>query len=282
MNIVLFGEDIFTAAVLQCLITHKQEISAVICPFYRDNQEYKSLQKAAEKNYIPFLRVDDVNADEIKMQLLNSAPDLIITVHLKRILHHSIYSIAAKAAINVHPSLLPKYRGLSPQHQALLNGDRVTGVTIHFIDEKPDTGDVILQEEIPLGDNTSVYELQIKMLLVYKYLVLEAVKQIETNHFTRVSQDEKQASWYGRLKRSDREIDFKKSKSEIYNLIRAVSKPYGGAFYNGITVWTSFFPDCPTEKKLIDEYPEAGIYFLEDQIIMRLKDGILLSQDFEK
>ena len=282
MNIVLFGEDIFTAAVLKGLVTDNQQISAVICPFYKENQEYKSLQKAAKENHIPFLRVDDVNAGEMRERLLDLAPDLIITVHLKRILHYSIYSIAEKAAINVHPSLLPKYRGLSPQHQALLNGDKVTGVTIHFIDEKPDTGDVILQEEIPLDSDTSIFELQTKMLSIYKYLVSLAVKKMEANRFTRVRQDEKQASWYGRLKRSDREIDFKKSKSEIYNLIRAVSKPYKGAFHNGVTVWTSFFPERLTEERLMDKYPGAGIYFVEDQVIMRLKDGVLLSPDFEK
>lgn len=282
MNIVLLGEDIFTAAVLRCLVTDNQKISAVICPFYMGNREYKSLQKAAEENHIPFLRVNDVNAEELRKQLLDLAPDLIITVHLRRILHQSIYSIAAKAAINVHPSLLPKYRGLSPQHQALLNGDQLTGVTIHFIEEKPDTGDIILQEEIPLNGDTSIYELQIQMLSVYKHLVSQAVKQIEVNDFIRIEQDEKRASWYGRLNRSDREINFKKSRSEIHNLIRAVSKPYKGAFYNGVTVWTSSFTDRPMEKELMDKYPEAGIYFAGDQIIMRLKDGVLLSQDFEK
>jgi len=281
MNIVLFGEDIFSAAALQSMVTDNQKISAVICPFYMKNREYESLQQVADKNHIPFIHIEDVNSDALKNRLMQIAPDLIITVHLRKILHRSIYSIAGRAAINVHPSLLPKYRGLSPHHQALLNGDRVTGVTIHFIDEKPDTGDIFLQEEIPIAENTFIYELQIKLLSVYKHLVLQAIRQIEMNDFIQVRQDEKHASWYDRLKRSDREVDLKKSKAEIYNLIRAVSKPYKGAFYKGVTIWSAFFPDLLTEKNLLDIYAETGIYHVEDQLILRLKNGILLSDDFE-
>lgn len=281
MNIVLFGEDIFTAVVLQSLVSAGHQISAVVCPFYGENREYQSLNKVADNNHISFLRMEDVNSDELGIRLTHIAPDLIISVHLKKILSPSIYSIATRGAINVHPSLLPKYRGLSPQHQVLLKGERKTGVTVHFISEKPDTGDIILQEEIVLQGNTTIYELQIQMLAIYKHLVTQAVRQIEMNQFIRISQDETKASWYGPLKRSDREIDFEKAKSEIYNLIRSVSKPYKGAFYKNVTVWSAFFSDNSTEKNLMTVYPETGIYFFEDKLILRLKDGILLSNDFE-
>ncbi len=281
MNIVLFGEDIFTATVLQSLIADIRTVSAVICPLYDGNIEYKSVEKVAAKNNIPFIHVKNVNAVEISDRLLEIKPDLIISVHLKIILSKAIYSLAKKGAINVHPSLLPKYRGLSPQHQALIHGETETGVTIHFIDEKPDTGDIIMQEKIPLDEATSIYELQLKMLSVYKYLITQAVGQIERNDFNRIKQDAAQASWYGRLKRSDMEIDLKKSKLEIYNLIRAVSKPYKGAYHNNFTIWTSVIPDNPTEKRLMEEYSDAGIYHKENHLIMRLNDGILLSHDFE-
>ncbi len=281
MNLILFGEDIFTATVLQSLLADNHLISAVICPFYKGNREYESLQKAANENHIPFLHVGDVNSVEIETLLKGINPDLIISVHLKRILFHSIYSLAAKGAINVHPSLLPKYRGLSPQHQVLLNGESITGVTIHFIDEKPDTGDIIIQEEILLGEGTSIFDLHVQMLSVYKYLVTKAVKQIESNHYTRIKQDDEQASWYGQLKYSDRKIDFKKLKTDVYNLIRAVSKPYSGAYHNGVTIWTSSLTDNQTEKKLMQKYPEVGIYREKDLLIIRLIDGILLSEDFE-
>jgi methionyl-tRNA formyltransferase len=281
MNIILFGEDIFTATVLQSLIKGKHVISAVICPLYHGSTVYKGLEQTANKNNIPFLRVKNVNAFEITDRLIEIKPDLIISVHIKVILLKEVYALAKKGAINIHPSLLPKYRGLSPHHQALLQGDKVTGVTIHFIDEKPDTGDIILQEKISLDENTSIFELQIKMLSIYKYLILQAVELIEKNEVTRIKQDPTQASWYGRLKRSDMEIDFRKTKLEIYNLIRAVSKPYGGAYHNGLTLWTSVIPDRQTENKLMDEFPFTGIYHVGDQVIIRLYDGVLQSDDFE-
>jgi methionyl-tRNA formyltransferase len=281
MNIVLFGEDIFTATVLRSLIAGKHAISAVISPLYDESIEYKSLEQTAIRNNIPFLHVKNINSFEIKDQLLNINPELIISVHLKVILSKEIYSLAKSGAINIHPSLLPKYRGLSPQHQALIHGDNVTGVSIHFIDEKPDTGDIILQEKIPLNENTSIYELQIKMLSIYKYLIIQAVELIETNKLNRIKQDTEQASWYGRLSRSDMKIDIRKTKFEIYNLIRAVSKPYGGAYHKGLTIWSSVVPDKSIEKKLMEEYPRTGIYLDGEHLIIRLFDGVLQSDDFE-
>lgn len=281
MNIIIFGEDIFTATVLQSLIAGRHTVSAVISPLYDKSMEYKSLEQIAIRNNIPFLHVKNINAREIKDEVLDINPELIISVHLKAIISKEIYLLAKRGAINVHPSLLPKYRGLSPQHQALMHGDDVTGVTIHFMDEKPDTGDIILQEKILLNENTSIYELQIKMLWVYKYLVIQAVEQIEKNKFNLIKQDAAQASWYGRLRHTDREIDIRKTKLEIYNLIRAVTKPYRGAYHKGLTIWASFIPDKSIETKLMKEYPHIGIYRAGDHLIIRLCNGVLQSDDFE-
>ena len=281
MKIVLFGEDIFTATVLQSLIAGNHTISAVISPLYKESMEHKGLEQTANRNNIPFLHVKNVNSREIKEQLIVINPELIISVHLKVILLKEIYSLSERGAINIHPSLLPKYRGLSPQHQALIHGDKVTGVTIHFIDEKPDTGDIILQEKIHLNESTSIYDLQINLLSIYKYLVSQAVELIERNKLSRIKQDSTEGSWYGHLRRSDMEIDIGKTKFEIYNLIRAVSKPYGGAHHKGLTIWSSVVPNKSIEKKLMEEYPHTGIYRDGDHLIIRLFDGVLQSDDFE-
>jgi len=286
MKIVLFGEDLFTAAVLQSLLDDRHnddghKIEAVICPLYPSNQEYRGLQRAAQKNDIPFLHEKDVNADKIADLLLRVDPDLIVSVHCKKILEAGIFTRSRKGAINVHPSLLPKYRGLSPLHQALIHGDMETGVTIHFIDEGVDTGDILLQEPIPLTRAASIYDLQMKVLSVYKHLVPRAVRLIAAGNFSPRQQDAAAASWYGPLKDQDREIDLKLPTFDIYNLIRAVSKPYKGAWYNNITIWTSFIADPATEKALSGQFDTLGIYPMQDKLVIRLHDGILISDDFE-
>ncbi len=281
MRIVLFGEDIFSAAVLQSLIDNGHTVEAVICPVYKNNMEHRSIEKVARKNSISFFHEKNVNDNSVRDNLLKIGPDLIVCVHLRKILSENIYSLPAKRAINVHPSLLPKYRGLSPQHQALIHGDTETGVTVHYIDETADTGDIIIQEKIPLTNDTYIYDLQLKMLSVYKYLVADAIRLTMTTDFRPSPQDISCGSWFGRMKDSDRRIDVEKTKFTIYNLIRAVSKPYRGAYFNDITVWTSFTVDAVSEKLFLKEYTKTGIYKMQDKLLIRLQDGILMSDDFE-
>jgi|SRR6186713_149596 len=281
MRIVLLGEDHFTAAVLQSLRDHGHEIAVVICPLYPGNQEYRTLEKRTRDNGIGFLHVADVNTDEIADLLLRIDADLLLSVHCRKILHPKIFRLSRCGAVNVHPSLLPKYRGLSPQHQTLIHGDTETGVTIHFIDSGVDTGDILITETIPISPQTYIYELQIKMLTVYKYLVPNAMKLIETGNPTTRPQEKGGSSWYGALTHRDREIDLKKTKFENYNLIRAVSKPYKGAWHDNTTIWTAVIADPAAEQELLKEFNTIGIFPVQDKLVIRLHDGILLSDDFE-
>jgi methionyl-tRNA formyltransferase len=281
MKIILFGEDLFTATVLESLLDHGHEIASVICPHYDCDIQFRSIEKAAKKKDILFMREKNVNSEKVRDHLLNTEPDIIVCVHLRKILSKNIFSIPGKGAINIHPSLLPKYRGLSPQHQALLHGDKETGVTIHFIDEGVDTGDIIIQQKIPLSAETYIYNLQMEMLLVYKHLIVDALKLIGTKGFRPFKQSAAVLPYYGALKAADREIDLKKTTFETYNLIRAVSKPNKGAYHGNLIIWSSVITDFVTGKALIKKYPHIGIYKDQDRIIIRLHDGFLISDDFE-
>ncbi|HRH57672.1 MAG TPA: formyltransferase family protein [Chitinophagales bacterium] len=121
MNLVLFGEDIFTATVLQSLVDAKFKVQLIVCPFY-DNNNHNSIQRIAQTNHIEFIREEDVNSDVVNEKITYIHPNLIISVHLRKILRIEIFSLTKYGTINMHPSLLPKYRGLSPQHQLLIHG----------------------------------------------------------------------------------------------------------------------------------------------------------------
>ena len=281
MTIVLFGEDVFTTAALQSLINQGYKVSLVVCPFYQNNN-HKNLQSVAEENKITFLRETDVNSPALKDHILSIQPDLIISVHLRKILYKEIFSIAKTGAINVHPSLLPKYRGLSPQHQAIIHGDPESAVTVHFIEEGVDTGDIIIQERIPLNEADYIHDFQLKMLAVYKHIVVDAVKRISDKSFKPVKQNSLDTSYFGSIKKKDREIDFNKSKIDALNRIRAFSFPYKGACYDQYIIWKAEIPNADTEKELLKAYVTTGIYLVEEeQIILRFADGILISDDFE-
>ena len=282
MNVVVFGEDIYTSTVVESLIENGHKVSLIITPEYF-NESYKVLEEAAAKYNIEFVKDKNVNSGKIKDHLIKVKPDLIIAAHLRKILHKEIFSQAAKGAINVHPSLLPKYRGLSPQHQAIMHGDDESGVTVHYIDADVDTGEIIVQKKFPISKNDYILNIQIKMLDIYKKIVVEALGLLEDISFKPLKQDLTHVSYFGPLKKVDREIDLAKSKQEVYNLIRAVSLPYEGAFYKNYTIWAAELADSSKENELKNKYTDIGFYFdkTTDEIIIRLKDGFLVSDDFE-
>lgn len=279
MNLVVFGEDMYTAAVIESLVKTGHRVSLLVTPDSA-TANFKVLEEATEKNGIAFLKTENINSVVVAEKIREIKPDLIISAHLRKILKKEIFSLAAKGAINIHPSLLPKYRGLSPQHQAIMHGDSESGVTVHFIEADVDTGDIILQKKFTIEKGDYILQVQSKMLTIYKTIVAEAVELLASGSFEPVKQDLETLSYFGPLKKSDRQVDLSKTAEEVYNLVRAVSLPYKGAFYENYTFWTAEITDDPDLKK---KYADTGVYLeeAEDRIIVRLKDGLLVSEDFE-
>jgi len=279
MKLVVFGEDMYTAAVIESLVHAGHEVSLLVAPdTARLNR--KVLEEITGKYGITFFVTADVNSSQVAARIMAIGPDLVITVHLRKILNTDILKPAKKGAINIHPSLLPKYRGLSPQHQAIMHGDAESGVSVHFIEEKVDTGDIVLQRRFSIDEGDYILQVQAKMLAIYKTIVVDAVALIEKGGLEPVKQDLSGVSYFGPLKKRDRQIDLSKTTEQVYNLIRSVSLPYKGAFYNDIVLWTA---EKSVDKELLKAYPEPGLYqdVENDRILLRLRDGILISEDFE-
>lgn len=280
MKIAVFGEDGFSGIVIDSLIERGHDVQIIITPFY-DTSIYLNLERVAKNHDIPFLREKDVNSEMINICLKKLHPELIVTVHLRKILQKNIFSLAEKGAINVHPSLLPKYRGMSPQHQALIHGDREAGVTVHFIDEGVDTGNIIIQDTFPISEDDYIVDVQLKVMDVYKSIVVRSVELIENGLFKGYEQNHSDISYFGPIRRSDREIDLSKTTRDIYNLIRAVSMPYKGAFYKEFTIWTSYYPDAPSRERLKQEYSSPGVYLRSSDLIIRTEEDVLISDNFD-
>lgn len=282
MKLIFFGEDSFSAIVLQSMIEANFEVACVICPQY-NNFIYKRLEIIAQKFGVPFLRCNDLTAEIFLDKLKSFVPDLFVVAHFQRLLNKELMALPKIGGINLHPSLLPKYRGMSPQHWPIINGDEYTGVTVHFIDEGIDTGDIIEQEKIEIDKEMYVSDLQIKMIPLYKRIVVNALKKIYSGKLIPIVQRHIETEYYGRLKKKDCIIDLTKTKIQVYNLIRAVSKPYSGARYEDIIIWRSAFADDLLEKQLMDKYTWPGVYLnLESVNFARLNDGILIINDYEQ
>jgi len=161
----------------------------------------------------------------------------------------------------LHPSLLPNYRGMAPQHWPIINGDNETGVTVHFINEGVDTGDIVLQKKIPIDLDTYVSDLQKNMLSVYRTIMKESIDLISKKDFFFIKQNHLVGSYYGRLKESHCIIDINKGYIEAYNLIRGISMPYYGAKFGDFRIWKASIAEKKMNYQIQQEFTTNGIYF---------------------
>ncbi len=154
-------------------------------------------------------------------ELLRSLrPDLFIVAGFPEIFGPKLLRIPRLGCLNIHGSLLPQYRGPQPTAQVLLRGEPFTGVTIHFIDEGIDSGDIVLQDVVPILENDTVYSLANRQYSLGVEMLIDALERLATGRLQRRPQDEKRASYYGRLGPADGVIDWSKPAAEIKNLVR--------------------------------------------------------------
>jgi len=279
LNIIFFGEDSFSAEVLQAILNDNHNILLVATPFY-ENAFYRRLELISLKNNIPFYRVKHIHSLEFVNTIRSYHPDLLITAHFQKLLRKELISIPKLGCINLHPSLLPLYRGMSPQHWPIIKGDVETGVTVHYIEEDIDTGNILVQKRIPISRETYVAELQKKMIPVYKEVIVEALSRIQEG-YEGIKQDLSDGSFYGRFKNGSAEIGNSFTVIEAYNLIRAISKPYVGAYYHNIRIWKANILDSKEASTLFSEIDCRGIHIFEGINYLFMKDGILKIEKFE-
>lgn len=271
-NIVFFGEDAFSNIVLQSLINAGYNIQLVVTPYY-ENIIYKRLEWTCKQNDITFIRCKHINSVELYNQIQEESPDLCVISHFEKLIKKPLLNLPKYGFINLHPALLPEYRGMSPQHWPIINGEKETGITVHYVDETADTGDIICQRRIELTDDMYVSDLQKKWIEEYKTIVIEAIYNISIGAKT-IEQRDLKGSYYGKLKVEQCYIDDNFSVSQAYNLVRGVSLPYHGAEYKGIIIYKAHI--LIDDKAIKDKY-DIGIYLdTEEYPFLRLKDGVLV------
>lgn len=233
MKIVFFGTSSFGIPSLEALRTSSHSLVAVVTqPDARGGRSRQLLESpvkrwALEKN-VPLLQPADLS-DPAWMATLQSYPsDLFILVSYGKILPSSLLKIPPQGGINVHPSLLPKYRGASPVSWAILNGERQTGVSVIRMVEEVDAGDILLQKEVTIGNDEDAVQLSERLSRVGKELLLETLKRIGEGNAPSFPQKGK-ASFAPRFKKEDGLLDWMKSADTLSRQIRALV-PWPGSY----------------------------------------------------
>jgi methionyl-tRNA formyltransferase len=236
MKIVFMGTPDFAVPCLEALVKNGYDVAAVVTqpdkPAGRSQSALKppAVKEAAIRLGISnVLQPEKVRTSEFAETLRKLGPDVIVTAAYGRILPKSVLDIPEYGCINVHASLLPKYRGAAPIQWAIINGDSRTGITTFFMDEGMDTGDILLMKETEIDQDMNAQELFDRLKVLGAEVLLETLEGLRNGTLARTPQDHSKATYVTMMTRETGLIDWSKSAQEIHNLVRGTD-PWPGAY----------------------------------------------------
>lgn len=268
MKVVFMGTPEIAAGVLKCLIASRHEVAAVVTQPDRPNGRgnsiiYSDVKKVALEYDIPVLQPEKASNEEFVEKLRNIAPDIIVVVAYGQILRSNVLELPRYRCINVHASLLPKYRGASPIQWAVINGEEETGVTIMYMEKGIDTGDMILTEKLKLAEDETAGTLHDRLMDIAGPTLLKAMDMIEDGSAKPVAQDDSQATYVTMLDKSLGNLDFDAPAQNLERLVRGLI-PWPGAFTyiegKMIKLWK-----CAVSDEILADGPVPGRYFTNER-----------------
>ncbi len=285
MKILFMGTPDFAAATLDKLIHSRHQLIGVVTQ--PDKQKGRKqevsispVKELALAHAVPVYQPNKVREPEFMEKVRELAPEAIIVAAFGQILPKALLDIPPYGCINVHGSLLPKYRGAAPIQYSIIDGEHETGITIMYMDTGIDTGDMILQSKLPVAEDETGGSLFHKMAQLGADLLLEALDQLEAGTAARIPQDNEKASYVKMLTKEMGEMDFTKSADRLERLIRGLN-PWPGAytFLEGKTLklWRA-----ETEKRdVTGAVPGEVIELREDALVVAAGDGALVIRELQ-
>jgi len=214
------------------------EVVAVVTQPDRPSGRRRHLKACPVKAFVqekgvPVIDTPNAGAPEVLERLAALEPDMIVVADFGQFLKKPVLDLPAKACINIHPSLLPKYRGAAPIQWAIANGDTETGVSVLYVTQKMDAGDIIVQEKVPIHDDATAPTLEPLLAELGATLLVRAVEDIRTDSVKAVPQDEAQVVLAPKLTKEDGRIDWSMAAESIQNRVR------------GFVPWPGMFCEAP-------------------------------------
>jgi methionyl-tRNA formyltransferase len=233
-RIVFFGTPDFAVPSLRALLAGADPVVGVVCqpdkPAGRGRHvAMPAVKQAALDAQVPVLQPEKLRRPEFLEALRAWAPDLIVVAAYGRILPKAVLDLPRLGCLNVHGSLLPKYRGAAPVQWAILRGESVTGVTIMQMNERMDAGDILLQRETPIGNDETYGELLERLAEIGAQVLMEAIAQVHAGTLQRQVQREGEVTLAPLIKKEDGCIDWTRSAMSIACMVRAFN-PWPSAF----------------------------------------------------
>ncbi|MDP4173146.1 MAG: methionyl-tRNA formyltransferase [Bacteroidota bacterium] len=253
MKIVFMGTPDFAIPSIKVLLENKHEIVTIVTTPDKERGRgqkvtFTPVKEFAIENNIPLLQPVSMKDEEFIEKLKSLGAELFIIVAF-RILPKEVYTVPPKGSFNLHGSLLPKYRGAAPIQWALINGDKETGVTTFFLQDKVDTGNIIISEKLPIDDEDNFGTLHDKMSQLGASVVLRTVQLIEKGDVPVQKQTDSSATPAPKITKETARINWNRSALEIHNLIRGLS-PYPAAYFTHNNKIIKVYKSQLSDKKL--------------------------------
>lgn len=204
---------------------------------------FDSVRELAEQRGIPCL-TSDINEPQNVARLREIAPDFIFSFYYRNMIKSHVLALPRRGALNLHGSYLPKYRGRVPVNWAVIHGESETGATLHYMEEKPDAGDIVDQEKVEIAFTDTAYDVFTKVTAAAEAVIARAWPLLRDGTAARIPMNLGEGTYFGGRKPADGRIDWAQNAVQIYNLIRGVTHPYPGAFTslngNKIIIWQAW------------------------------------------
>lgn len=284
MKIVFMGTPDFAVASLDALVQAKFDVVAVVTAPDKPAGRGQKINESAVKKYaveksIPVLQPEKLKNPEFLAALKSYQADLQVVVAF-RMLPEVVWNMPPKGTINLHGSLLPQYRGAAPINHAIINGEKESGVTTFFLTHEIDTGDIILSDRTPIGDDETAGELHDKLMVIGANLLVKTVTAISNGDFTEQPQPQSDELKHApKIFKEDCKIDWNNSSAMIHNLIRGLS-PYPTAFTLLNDKTLKIFKAEPEEK---EPGIAAGGFLTDGKTYLKFatKDGFIKLLDIQ-
>jgi len=271
MRVVFLGTPAFAVPSLKALLENSYEICGVFTQPDRPSGRGHKVQPSPVKTFarvhgLPVFQPDRIRSEENRAIVADLQPDFVVVAAYGQILPGWLLRSARILPVNVHASLLPRYRGAAPIPRAILNGDAVTGITIMVVEETLDTGAMLLQKEVPIPLTMTAGELADVLSEVGAELLVRALDGLQAGAVKPIPQDESQASWAPRIAKESAAVSWEQSSLQIHNQIRGLNPwPAASAVLRDerLRVWRSL----PSE-------PEAGAQAAPGTFLGLTREGI--------
>jgi methionyl-tRNA formyltransferase len=267
---------------LNVLLAHGVDVALVVT--HRDNPKetiwFDSVADLAALHGIPTITPDHPNTPEVIAQIRALQPDFFFSFYYREMLKRELLEIPKHGALNMHGSLLPKYRGRVPVNWAIIHGETETGATLHYMTEKPDNGDIVAQQAVPILPNDTALQVFQKVTVAAEMALNACLPNLLAGRAKALKQDLSKGGYFVGRKAEDGVIDWSQSAQAIHNLVRAVAPPYPGAMTQlmgkPMRILQTLVTNCTAAGK-----EQPGFYVKEGKAFAICGQGVLRVVQFE-